>query len=447
MAVTKNKLHSKLAKFTKALEKRTNIKGIIVQPTFKMDCINSGSSVINMLIGGTRLSDGSFVCPGYPKGTIIEIYGRESSGKSTIALTAMGQAIFNGGRNDGCGIYVDLECAVKDHYAMRLGCDFRSIEQGGTGQAIRLQPHSAEETETAVMDACLQGVDMVVIDSVAGLVSERELQRNVSNPKEKQGVGEIPRFMSNWMPKLQAVIARTGTTVIFLNQTRDKIGQIGFAEETLKSTTGGHALKFWASIRMMLQPKKSTKAKRYNPIIKEKEDVQIASDILIKMIKNKVDAKQGHSGLITIRYGVGIDELRTMMNVAEAYGVIKKSKNNKKQEVFSFASPSTGEVIEEIGIEKFRISLKRNEEMLKELLAASTEHIMSGYKMIEDDELAELAEGAITKTEGIDEDYEVGDQPKVEFDEQTSPDEDDDVDLKEEAGKASGLIDLEMGDD
>src|SRR5580704_12994113 len=104
-------LHPKIAKWNKVMEKRVNLKEMVVQASFKVPYINTGSTVLNILIGGTRLDDGTFVCPGYPKGKIIEIFGRESSGKSTIAMMAMGQACQQN-NGTGCGLYVDLEHAV-----------------------------------------------------------------------------------------------------------------------------------------------------------------------------------------------------------------------------------------------------------------------------------------------------------------------------------------------
>jgi len=394
-SATKVQLHPKLATFQKAIDSRTNIsQDVFITPTFQLPCINTGSTVLNMLAGGSRLPDGSFVCPGWPKGRIIEIFGRESSGKSTIALTAMAQAISNGGAMDGCGLYVDLECAVIDNYAMKLGVDFRPPEMGGPGSAKRVQPYTFEQTEKLVMTAALNGIDAVVIDSVAGLTSEREAKRDVVSKDEKQGVAEVPRLMSTWMPKLQSVIARTGTLVIFLNQTRDKIGVKGFTEESLKSTTGGNALKFWAAMRLLLAPRRSTKAKRFNPITKENEDVIIAKDINCKMVKNKIDAKQDHSGLITIRYGVGIDELRTMLNVAQAYNVIKK-----KSSWLSFEAPECGREIKGAGIEKFRFNLQKDSEAVQELIKICTEHIVQGYRILDEEALSQLAEDAITQNE------------------------------------------------
>ena len=263
------------------------------------------------------------------------------------------------------------------------------------------------------MTAALNGVDFIVIDSVAGLVSSREVKRDTSDDEQKLGVAEIPRLMSGWMPKLQGVIARTGTHCMFLNQTRDKIGasKMAKSEEALKTTTGGNALKFWASIRMMLKPRMSAKAKLWNPLTRQKEDIQISTDVEVKMIKNKIDATQGHSGMVTIRYGVGIDELRTMLNVAEAYKVVKRSKNAKKQDIYTFASGG-GANIEVIGVERFRQELTKHK-LIDELVQRCTENILQGFKVLDDEELAKLAEDAVTKREGDDEDYESDEDPDV----------------------------------
>jgi recombination protein RecA len=407
MAKTKKiALHPKLAAFQSAASSRTNLDDILVKPNLRLKCINSGSTVLNMLAGGSRLPDGAFVCPGWPRGRMVEIFGRESSGKSTLALTAMAQGILNSGADDGCGLYIDNECAVIDHYAMQLGVDFRPPEMGGPGNAFRAQPHTFEETEALVNQAAINGVDVIVIDSVAGLVSEREVKRDVTNEDEKKGIAEVPRLMSGWLPQLQNIISRTGTLVIFLNQTRDIIGTMAKKEESKKSTTGGNALKFWTAIRMMLKPTTSTTATIFNPITKQKEKVQIATDIVCKMIKNKIDAKQGHSGLITIRYGVGVDELRTMMNVGGAYNVIKK-----KSSWYTFTAPGCGKDVKGNGLEQFRLKLQQDQEALGEFLAICTDHIVKGYRIIDEETLAKLAESAITK-DIPDDDYPHGEPPE-----------------------------------
>ena len=402
--------HPKLAKFTKAMEKRLNLADVIVKPSFRVPYINTGSTVLNILIGGSRLEDGSFVCPGYPKGKIIEIFGRESSGKSTFAMMAMGQACQQNG-NSGCGLYVDLEHAVMDSYAVKLGCDFRPPELGGSGQAIRIAPHTFEETEAYVNNAALNGVDLIVVDSVAGFVSKREFERDTTDEKQKLGIAEVPRLMSGWMPKLQDIIARTGTTVIFLNQTRDKIGggaNMARTEEGKKSTVGGNALKFWASLRWLLVPKQSAKAKVWNPLTKETEEVPVATDVLVKNIKNKIDARQGHTGLVTLRYGVGIDEMRTMMNVAEAYKIVTVKGAKGKPKVYSFKDPETGTVTEANGIERFRLALKKDGAAFKRMNDLCVDMVMKGFKAIDDEQLAVLAEDAVIIKEDNDDEYEDG---------------------------------------
>lgn len=388
------KVDPRTAKFFQAIEKRTNIRNVFVKPNASLECINSGSSVINLLIGGTRLKDGKFVCPGWPRGKIVEIFGRESSGKSTIAMHALAHVLEQG----GVGLYVDLECAVVDYYSKAIGVDFNRAD----GRAIRAMPHSFEETEALVNHACIQGFDVVIVDSVAALVSSREIKRDTTDEDQKQGIAEIPRLMSNWLPKLQRIIASTKTCVIFINQTRDKIGAKGFTEEALKSTTGGNALKFYAAVRSLVKPKMSTKAKKWNPLTKQNEDVQISTDVEIKMVKNKVDAKQGHSGLFSIRYGVGIDEVATMLNVAEAYKVLSVSKNARKQEVYKFVSDKG--TIEAIGVEKFRLLLSQNKEVMQDMMEKAQEQILAGTRMLTDEQLAALAEGAVSKKMGDDDD-------------------------------------------
>jgi recombination protein RecA len=394
------KWNPKLEKFRKFAADKVDVKDLEVRPNGRMRCINSGSTVVNMLIGGSRLPDGSFVCPGWPRGKMVEVFGRESSGKSTIAMMAVAQALLE---KDGAGVYVDLEHAVMDSYARALGVNF-----GGSGNVTRFSPHSAEETEAIVNSAALAGVDIIVVDSVAAMIPQREIMRDVTNEKEKKGMAELARHMSDWLPKLQDIIARTGTFVMFLNQTRDKIGAMGYSEEAKKSTPGGNALRFYASNRLLLTPKMSAKAKIYNPVIKQYEEVPIATDVLVKNVKNKIDSKQGHTGLITLRYGIGIDEMRTMLNVAEAYSIVKASKGKNKQVTYEFKSPSTGEAVSTAGLERFRHALSKSPELFAEMRELCVEKILQGYKSIDDEALSKLAEDAVYTKEGVDDDEDDG---------------------------------------
>ena len=161
----------------------------------------------------------------------------------------------------------------------------------------------------------------------------------------------------------------------------------------------------------MLKPRQSAKAKLWNPLTRQKEDIQISTDVEIKMIKNKIDATQGHSGMVTIRYGVGIDELRTMMNVAQAYKIIEVSKNNRKQDVFKYVSGDRQE-IEVIGIEKFRMEMVKHN-LISGLVDRCTESILQGFRVLDDEQLAQLAEDAVVKRTGEDEDYETDEDPNT----------------------------------
>lgn len=430
--------HKKIALLQKTMTDRLGMADAIIKPDLQLKVINSGSSVLNLLIGGSKLPNGALVCPGWARGRISEIYGRESSGKSTIALMGMAQALLENDET-GTGLYVDLEHAVVDTYAMKLGCDFRPPSMGGTGRCMRVAPKFAEEVEAVVNKAALGGIDFIVIDSVAALYTRKEYNRDAADEDDKKGVAEVPRFMSTWVPKLQSIIAKTGTHVMFLNQTRDKIGAKGFSEEALKSTTGGNTLKFFASNRLFLKPKMMAKAKRWNPITRSQEEVPIAMDVEVKNIKNKLDAKQGHSGLVTIRYGVGIDEIRTMINVAVAYKIASSKKNARKQDVFSFKAPSGG-TIEVIGLEKFRFELSKNRDIFAEMAAQCRDAIMNDTRNISDEELAELESTSVTTKPGTgddDDDYEDGDDP-----DQVSP-----SDMGEEEDEGSGQAKSITADD
>jgi recombination protein RecA len=417
--------HKKIAMFQKTMTERLGMADAIVKPDFQLKVINSGSSVLNLLIGGSKLPNGNLVCPGWARGRISEIYGRESSGKSTIALMGMAQALRENG-GEGTGLYVDLEHAVVDTYATKLGCDFRPPSMGGTGQCMRIAPHYAEQVEAAVNKAALGGIDFIVIDSVAALFTRKEYNRDASDEEDKKGVAEVPRFMSTWIPKLQSIIAKTGTHVMFLNQTRDKIGAKGFSEEALKSTTGGNTLKFFAANRLFLKPRQQAKAKRFNPLIGDYEIVPVAMDVEVKNIKNKLDAKQGHSGMVTIRYGVGIDEIRTMINVAIAYKIAKSEKNKKKQDVFTYKA-TDGALIEAVGLEKFRFTLAQNPAAFNDMTAICHERIMNDMRNISDEELAELEASAVVTKQGHDDDddYDAEDEPAEVSPEEMGEDGDD----------------------
>ncbi|MBQ1506498.1 MAG: recombinase RecA [Erysipelotrichales bacterium] len=233
---------------------------------------------------------------GYPKGRIIEIYGPESSGKTTIALHAIAEVQKQGGR----AAFIDAENAIDPQYAKKLGVNIDDL--------ILSQPDSGEEAlEITEMLIRSGAIDLVVIDSVAALVPQAELDGEMGD----SSIGLQARLMSKAMRKLSGVINQKGCTAIFINQLREKVGVMFGNPET---TTGGRALKFYASIRMDV---------RRSEAIKNGTDV-VGNRVIIKVVKNKV-APPFKTATVEIRYGEGISRVSEVLDLAVENGMIQKS--------------------------------------------------------------------------------------------------------------------------
>jgi recombination protein RecA len=233
---------------------------------------------------------------GIPKGRIIEIYGPESSGKTTVCLHAVAEVQKAG----GTAAYIDAEHALDPAYAKRLGVD--------TDQLLISQPDSGEQAleilETLVRS---NAVDIVVIDSVAALVPQAEIEGDMGDAQ----MGLQARLMSQAMRKLTGVINRSKTTVIFVNQLRMKIGVMFGNPET---TTGGNALKFYASVRMDIR--------RLSQI--KQGDAIIGNHVRVKVVKNKV-APPFREAEFDIMYNQGISREGDVIDLATTHEVVQKS--------------------------------------------------------------------------------------------------------------------------
>ena len=233
---------------------------------------------------------------GIPRGRITEIYGPESSGKTTLCL----HVVANAQRNGGVAAYIDAEHALDTEYARKLGVDVEAllISQPDTGE------QALEICEILVRSGA---VDVVVIDSVAALVPKAEIEGDMGDSH----VGLQARLMSQALRKLTGSIARSKTAVVFINQLREKIGVMFGNPET---TTGGKALKFYASLRLDIR--------RIGPV-KDKEDV-VGSHVRVKVVKNKVAApfKQAE---FDIMYAEGISHASLVLDIASESGIIDKS--------------------------------------------------------------------------------------------------------------------------
>ena len=251
-----------------------------------VDTISTGSLAIDYALG----------VGGLPRGRIIEIYGPESSGKTTLALQCIAECQKDGGK----AAFIDAEHAIDPRYAKALGVDVDEL--------ILSQPDSGEQAlEIAEVLIKSGAIDLIVIDSVAALVPQAELDGEMGD----SNIGLHARLMSKAMRKLAGAMNANGCTTIFINQLREKVGVMFGNPET---TTGGRALKFYATIRMEV---------RKSEAIKSGQDV-IGNKVNVKIAKNKV-APPFKSCQVEIYYGEGISHVSEVINLGVEFGIIEKS--------------------------------------------------------------------------------------------------------------------------
>ncbi len=286
-----------------------------------VDVIPTGSVGLNYALG----------VGGYPRGRIIEIFGPESSGKTTLAIHAIAEAQKQG----GIAAIIDAEHAFDRFYAQQLGVDINNL--------LISQPDNGEQAlEIAEQLIRSSAIDILVVDSVAALTPKNEIEGEMGD----RNMGLQARLMSQAMRKLTGAISRTNTTCIFINQLREKIGQMFGPTET---TTGGNALKFYASVRIDIRSR--------NPI-KDGDDV-LGKRAFIKVVKNKV-APPFKRAEFDIMFGEGISKTGEVIDLGVEYGVIKKSGS-----WFSYNDTKLGQ-----GREGVKSMLADNPELLDELSRA-----------------------------------------------------------------------------
>ena len=289
------------------------------QTVEKVDAIPSGSIGLNLAMG----------IGGYPKGRVVEIYGPESSGKTTLSLHAIAECQKGG----GIAAFIDAEHAFDRFYAEKLGVDLAEL--------VISQPDNGEQALEIADNLIRSGaVDALVIDSVAALTPKSEIEGEMGDSK----MGLHARLMSQAMRKLTASISKTNCTVFFLNQLREKIG-VKFGNP--ETTTGGNALKFYASVRLDIR--RSTQ-------IKDTEGAVLGNKTRVKVVKNKV-APPFKTAEFDIMYGEGISKTGEIIDLGVEHEIIEKSGS-----WFSYGGTKLGQ-----GRDSVKLLLKDNPELMEEL--------------------------------------------------------------------------------
>jgi len=307
-----------LDKLDKAYGKGTVMK-MSDQAVVDVDSIPSGSLGLDIALG----------VGGYPRGRVIEIYGPESSGKTTLTLHAIAEAQKAG----GIAAFIDAEHAFDRFYAGNLGVDIDNL--------IISQPDNGEQALEIADNLIRSGaIDIVVIDSVAALTPKSEIEGEMGDSK----MGLHARLMSQALRKLTGSISKTNCTVIFINQLREKIGVMFGNPET---TTGGNALKFYASVRLDIR--RSTQIKDSNGSV-------LGNKTRVKVVKNKV-APPFKMAEFDIMYGEGVSKVGEILDVAVEFEIIKKSGS-----WFSYDDTKLGQ-----GRDAVKAIIKDNPELFEEL--------------------------------------------------------------------------------
>ena len=299
----------------------------------KVQVMSSGSLALDIALGAG----------GYPKGRIIEIYGPESSGKTTVALHAVAQAQKEG----GIAAFIDAEHALDPSYAAALGVNIDEL--------LLSQPDSGEQgLEIAGKLIDSGAVDLVVVDSVAALVPRAEIDGDIGDSH----VGLQARMMSQAMRKLGASINKTKTIAIFINQLREKVGVMFGNPET---TPGGRALKFYASVRLDVRGNTQIKGTG------DQKDTNVGKETKIKVVKNKV-APPFKVAAIEIMYGEGISHIGEVVSLGESFEII-----NKSGAWYSYNGEKIGQ-----GREAVRAFLKANPQLDEEITAKIKHKLFHG---------------------------------------------------------------------
>ncbi|NLO92341.1 MAG: recombinase RecA [Elusimicrobia bacterium] len=300
-------------------------------------------SGVDVISTGALALDAALGVGGIPKGRIIEIYGPEAGGKTTLSLQILAQMQKSG----GTAAFIDAEHALDPAYATKLGVDLDAL--------LVSQPDSGEQALEIVEKLVRSGaVDIIVVDSVAALVPQAEIEGEMGDSH----VGLQARLMSQALRKLTSIISKTRTTLVFINQIRQKIGVMYGNPET---TTGGLALKFYASVRLDIRKIEAIR----------KGDEVVGARVRVKVVKNKVAPPYRNAEMV-MYHGEGISREACLVDMAVEHGLMEKSGS-----WYLYKGEKLGQ-----GADNVRLYLRETPEVAAEMEAAVREKLFSGAKPV-----------------------------------------------------------------
>lgn len=333
----------------------------------------TGSMVMDYLIGGKPNSKGIPPCPGLPRGRIINLYGHEGSGKTTLALETAAQTI----RDGGTVLYIDWENEIVPGYAKALG-----IPIDDKTKFHLVQPETLEQGLSILWTYASAGVSLIVLDSVGAGVPKAYSEKSIKETGDQQRVGAVASAWSQFLPKLRTRTQKTKTTILGIAQIRSAINTMGYGESI--TVQGGKAWKFYSAVRIKLQRVKTEKSQEYSSLSNKAEETVTGAIIKAKLDKCKVAATQGNSENFYIRWGEGIDDIRSIIDIAASYNVVKKAGS-----WMEWNRPD-GEQIRVQGAEKFRAALLKDPAYVRMLQDQIKPHMAmnsSGEESDDDDEV------------------------------------------------------------
>lgn len=371
------------------------------------DAVSTGSALVDDLIGGTMAQDGKPVCPGFPRKRITEVFGAESSGKTTLALHAIAEVQ----RQGGWAVFLDFEHAIHHGYAKSLGVSFDRKKM------LLYQPDFMEQGFEFMFLGIMSGADLVVVDSVAAMVPRSELEKGITDAAT---IGAQARLMSQNLPKITAWVNNEnalkrnprGASIVFINQVRSAVNT-GGGRGSDKTTSGGNALKFYASLRLQSTRIRAESVKKKDKFTGKERTFPFGNHTQIKVVKSKMDSKQGHTTDVFIRYGVGIDEFYSIIEAGVTNNLITKRKGGWFD--------MDGESFQ--GRERFRAFLKENPKVFEGLRKKVLRAVQATAEdmLPDEDELDGMGQLSVA----LDQEFDKNEEPEeVELGEGDFPDDD-----------------------